>query len=65
MAHEIDVVLARDLYPARLEGDEPEAIEVLTWPLRQIEALALNPEFHEGRALGALLLARAWLESHP
>lgn len=61
MAHEIDVVLARDLYPEQLEGDEPEPIEVLSWPLAEIEALALNPEFHEGRALGALLLARAWL----
>lgn len=61
MTHEIDVVLARDLYPAYAEGDEPEPIEVLRWPLAEIEALALNPEFHEGRALGALLLARAWL----
>jgi ADP-ribose diphosphatase len=65
MAHEIDVVLARDLYPAQAEGDEPEPIEVQRWPLSDIETLALNPEFHEGRALGALLLARAWLEQNP
>lgn len=61
MAHEIHVVLARDLYPSRLPGDEPEEIETLLWPLADIETLALSPEFSEGRALGALLLARAWL----
>ncbi len=61
MAHEIHVVLARDLYPNQLEGDEPEPIDVLTWKLAEIEALALHPEFTEGRAMGALLLARAWL----
>lgn len=61
MAHEIHVVLARDLYLSRLPGDEPEEIETLLWPLAEIEALALSPEFSEGRALGALLLARAWL----
>ena len=61
MAHEIHVVLARDLSPSQLEGDEPEPIDVITWKLAEIEALALHPEFTEGRALGALRLARAWL----
>ena len=61
MAHEIHVVLARDLTASQLEGDEPEPIDVITWKLAEIEALALHPEFTEGRALGALLLARAWL----
>jgi ADP-ribose diphosphatase len=64
MAHEIHVVLARELYPSRLEGDEPEAIEVLPWKLAEIEALALLPEFSEGRALAALLLTRAWLREN-
>lgn len=62
MAHDIDVVLARQLYPSVLPGDEPEPIEVMPWPIARIEELALDPLFHEGRALGALLLARAWLE---
>jgi ADP-ribose diphosphatase len=61
MAHEIHIVLARDLVASRLEGDEPEAIDVIHWPIAEIEALAVHPEFSEGRALGALLLARAWL----
>ncbi len=61
MAHEIHVVLARDLIASQLEGDEPEPIDVIPWKLAEIESLALHPEFTEGRALGALLLARAWL----
>ena len=61
MAHEIHVVLARDLSASQLEGDEPEPIDVIPWKLAEIESLALHPEFSEGRALGALLLARAWL----
>ena len=63
MAHEIHVVLARDLSASQLEGDEPEPIDVIPWKLAEIEALALHPEFTEGRALGALLLARAWLNA--
>jgi len=63
MAHEIDVVLARDLYYAPLEGDEPEPIETILWPLSDIESLALREDFHEGRALGALLTARAYMQT--
>lgn len=62
MTHEIDVVLARDLYPERLPGDEPEPIDVVPFRLSQIEELALDPTFTEGRALAALLVARAYLQ---
>jgi ADP-ribose diphosphatase len=61
MTQEIHVVLARDLFVSKLAGDEPEAIEVIEWPLADIETLALEPAFSEGRALAALLVARAWL----
>jgi ADP-ribose diphosphatase len=64
MTQEIHVVLARDLYVSKLEGDEPEPIEVIEWPLAEIETLALEPSFSEGRALAALLVARAWLRQN-
>lgn len=63
MTHEIHLVLARDLHPSRLEGDEPEPIEVIAWPLADIEALALREDFSEGRALGALLAVRGFLQA--
>lgn len=63
MGHTTDVILARDLYPSRLEGDEPEPLELVTWPLARIDELAMNEEFSEGRAIAALYLARQRLAS--
>jgi ADP-ribose diphosphatase len=31
MSHQAHVVVARDLYPQRLPGDEPEELEVVPW----------------------------------
>lgn len=58
MGYKIDVILARDLYPNRLEGDEPEPLETVPWPLARIDELAMLEEFSEGRAIAALYLAR-------
>ncbi|HPQ97472.1 MAG TPA: ADP compounds hydrolase NudE, partial [Thiolinea sp.] len=33
MGHHTNLLLARELYPARLEGDEPEPLEVVPWRL--------------------------------
>lgn len=55
------IVLAQDLYPASLEGDEPEAILVEKWSLHQVEDLLEHPDFIEARSMAALLwLERAW-----
>lgn len=61
MDHQTQVVVARDLYPARLPGDEPEPIETLRWPLDRIVELAQRDDVSEGRTLAALFLAREWL----
>jgi ADP-ribose diphosphatase len=61
MGHVLDVVIARDLYESKLEGDEPEPLEVVLIPLSEVESLAMNPEFHEGRAIAAMFIARQWL----
>ncbi|MNY61035.1 ADP compounds hydrolase NudE [compost metagenome] len=58
MSQCIQVVLARDLYPERLPGDEPEAIRVERFSLRDISRLALSENFSEGRALAAMYLVR-------
>lgn len=62
MGHRMDVILALDLYPSQLEGDEPEPLELVRWPFDQIEELAQLDEFCEGRAVAALFLARHWLQ---
>jgi ADP-ribose diphosphatase len=58
MSQKIQVVLARDLRPQRLPGDEPEPLVVSTVNLRELSALARHPQFSEGRALAALYLVR-------
>jgi len=62
LGHRTQVVLARDLYPKRLPGDEPEPLEVVPWPLSRIEELLLDGhELSEGRSIAALYMARSWL----
>ncbi len=58
MTHVTHVVLARDLYPSRLTGDEPEELEVLPWPLAQLHELVQRPDCTEGRSIAALYIAR-------
>ncbi|MET0225516.1 MAG: ADP compounds hydrolase NudE [Dokdonella sp.] len=55
------VVLARDLYPQRLAGDEPEELDVVPWKLADLDQLMLREDFSEGRSLAALFIAREWL----
>lgn len=57
----IDLILARDLYPSTLPGDEPECPEVVEWPLSAVDELLLRPDFSEARSIAALLLVKQWL----
>ncbi|WP_341939031.1 ADP compounds hydrolase NudE [Marinimicrobium sp. C2-29] len=61
MEQGINVVLARDLYPEQLVGDEPEPIEVVTVDFDDLLALSMREEVSEGRTVAALFLAKAWL----
>jgi ADP-ribose diphosphatase len=61
MTHVAHVVLARDLYEEKLEGDEPEEIEVVPYKLDDLDQLLMLEEFSEGRAMAALFLAREWV----
>lgn len=62
MGSTLTAMIARDLYPCKLEGDEPEPLEVVRWPLSQINELVAREEFTEGRAIAALYLAREFLQ---
>ncbi|WP_240126784.1 ADP compounds hydrolase NudE [Thermomonas alba] len=62
MSHQTHLVLARDLYPQRLPGDEPEELEVVPWKLADLGQLILREDFSEGRSIAALFLVREWLE---
>ena len=58
MSQKIQVVLARDLYPEQLPGDEPEPMRLEQVSLHELSSLVQHPQFSEGRALAALYLAR-------
>lgn len=57
MNHGIYVFLAEDLQPSVLLGDEPEPLEIVTWPLQDWRGLLREREFNEGRSIAALMLA--------
>jgi len=58
MSQKIQVVLARDLYPEQLPGDEPEPMRLDKVNLHELSSLVQHPQFSEGRALAALYLAK-------
>lgn len=53
--------VAEDLYSSELDGDEPEPLEVVRYPLANIDALLADPDFAESRNLSALFLLREHL----
>ncbi|HEC12445.1 MAG TPA: ADP compounds hydrolase NudE [Acidiferrobacteraceae bacterium] len=55
------ILLAQDLYPQKLKGDEPEPIETLTWPVDDIGSLLNQSDLTEARSLLALFLLRDYL----
>lgn len=61
MTHMAHVVLAQDLYPERLPGDEPEPLEVVPWKLAELHTLVGRDDVTEGRSIAALFLAREYL----
>ncbi|MDF3982336.1 ADP compounds hydrolase NudE [Luteibacter sp. PPL201] len=61
MTHMAHVVLAEDLYPERLQGDEPEELDVVPWRLDDLHGLIARDDVTEGRSIAALFMAREYL----
>lgn len=62
MTHMTHVVLARDLYPEKLLGDEPEELEIVPWPIADLHTLVQRPDCTEGRSIAALYITREYLQ---
>lgn len=58
MGNSVHLVLAQQLYPKKLPGDEPEPLEVVPWKLDSISELLERPDFGEAYSLAALYLVR-------
>ena len=52
----MDIFIASELYAAQLEGDEPEPLEVVKWPVKEYKMLLQQPDFKETRSIAALML---------
>lgn len=61
MTHMAHVVLAQDLYPERLPGDEPEELDVVPWKMAELHTLLGRDDVTEGRSIAALFMAREYL----
>lgn len=57
---QMHIFLARDLTPVTqpVEGDEPEPLQIVRWPLAQLDELLTHPEFTDSRNLVALYTLR-------
>lgn len=58
MSSRLTVVLAEELYESRLEGDEPEPIEVLPMKISELDDWVWREELSEARSIAALYLVR-------
>ena len=61
MTHMAHVVLAQDLYPEKLSGDEPEELEVVPWKMDELHTLLGRDDVTDGRSIAALFMAREYL----
>ncbi|OAJ35666.1 ADP compounds hydrolase NudE [Piscirickettsia salmonis] len=59
--HSIQVFVAEDLYAEKLVGDEPEELEVVSWPFENYDKLLMQEDFHEARSVAALYMAKDFL----
>lgn len=65
MQHRTQIVLARDLYEERLEGDEPEPLEVVPVQFSELDQWLARDDLTEARSIAALLLVWRMLQQNP
>ena len=49
----MNIMVAEDLYPESLPGDEPEPLPQVRWPLAQLMSLLDEEDFNEARNVSA------------
>ncbi|CDL82776.1 ADP compounds hydrolase NudE [Xenorhabdus szentirmaii] len=59
----MNIVIAQDLYQEYLEGDEPEPLVQVRWPISDMMSLLDHPDFNEARNVSALFLAQRYLQA--
>jgi len=62
MNNPMHILLATDFYPSKLEGDEPEPLQLVRFPVAKIDELLADSTFNEARNLTALYCLRDYLQ---
>lgn len=57
------IFIAKELYVEVLAGDEPEPLELLSWPYQDVDKLMLEPDFNDARCVAALLMTQQKLKA--
>jgi ADP-ribose diphosphatase len=57
---QMHILIAEGLSPQKLEGDEPEPLDVIEWPISAVDELLARDDFVEARCIVALLLLQKW-----
>ncbi len=65
LEHMTEIVIAQDLYAEKLEGDEPEELEVIPWKLSRINQLLATGECTEARSIAALFMTLEYFKAKP
>ena len=58
LGHTTHIILAEELYPSTLSGDEPEMLEVSEWHFSQLPELLSRDDFTEARSIAAFYYVR-------
>lgn len=53
---DMNIYLAKELYHEKLEGDEPEPLEIVPWKIVDYLTLLARDDFKEARSITALML---------
>jgi len=62
LTHKMNLVMAEDLFPESLIGDEPEPLELVKWSISDIDSIIEQADFTEARSIAALFLAKQILD---
>jgi len=56
------LLLAQELCEKRLDGDEPEELEVVPWPISTLDELIKRDDFNDARSIAALFMVKQHLK---
>ncbi|MGR9087797.1 MAG: ADP compounds hydrolase NudE [Gammaproteobacteria bacterium] len=63
LEHMTEIIIAEELYAEKLQGDEPEELEVIPWKLCRINELIATGECTEARSIAALFMAQEYFKA--